>query len=425
MHSFLLSQSEDGTLYWRKPAQLCMDSPYLSTSLAELTGIHKKHVLWTASKDKLNESQFTDFIGFLRAVGVMHGVSVSQAPLHSNPKVQDLWKGLYGTRGTHTGISEDYSISALDNYTKLQSISASRLIWQALIRADSRAAKARYRPNQQYQTREVDSQLVHHLKTCMWIPDKSGAFHKPQDMTSGDLRTDFPYDDRNGLLTAIGFGEQAIKQSAKYQARNEWAISEGFDNVNELEEYKKFKNQGGTLEDLQKARSERQRPSQPEESVNDPERRGKGVSERRDNAPAKESVTREKKIQPGAARETHEAKAYLRAKYTNTEGQLVCQCCHAEMPFKVGDSHYFEAVQCVRDLDHHYFENRLALCPTCAAMYQHARETDNEEIRRSIIEHDASDTAPSAEVTIRLAGRQFQLRFVGTHWFDLKTVLNT
>lgn len=424
-HSFLLSQSEDGTLYWRKPAQLCMDSPYLNTGLAELTGIHKKHVLWTAYKDKLNESQFTDFVGFLRAVGVMHGVSVSQASLHSNPKVQDLWKGLYGTRSTYTGISEDYSINALDNYTKLQSISASRLIWQALIRADSRAAKARYRPNQQYQMREVDSQLVNHLKTCAWIPDKSGAFHKPQDMTRDDLRTDFPYDDRNGLLTAIGFGERAKRRSEEYQARNEAAKVMGFASAEEAEELAKLVSETGvTSGELRSLVSQRQRASQPEDSVPNPERRRKGVLERRDNAPTKESVTRERTIQPGAKPETLEAKAYLRAKYRNPEGQLVCQCCHAEMPFKVRDDHYFEAVQCVRGLDRHYFENRLALCPTCAAMYQHARETDDAEVRRSIIEHDASDTASSAEITIRLAGRQFQLRFVGTHWFDLKTVLN-
>lgn len=244
-------------------------------------------------------------------------------------------------------------------------------------------------------------------------------------MTRDDLRTDFPYDDRNGLLTAIGFGERAKRRSEEYQARNEAAKVMGFASAEEAEELAKLVSETGvTSGELRSLVSQRQRASQPEDSVPNPERRRKGVLERRDNAPTKESVTRERTIQPGAKPETLEAKAYLRAKYRNPEGQLVCQCCHAEMPFKVRDDHYFEAVQCVRGLDHHYFENRLALCPTCAAMYQHARETDDAEVRRSIIEHDASDTASSAEITIRLAGRQFQLRFVGTHWFDLKTVLN-
>ena len=72
-------------------------------------------------------------------------------------------------------------------------------------------SKAQYRPNMKYQIREFDSQLVCLLKDYAWIPDKSGAFHKAYDMTKDDLHADFPYDDHNGLLTAIGFGERAKK----------------------------------------------------------------------------------------------------------------------------------------------------------------------------------------------------------------------
>jgi hypothetical protein len=58
-------------------------------------------------------------------------------------------------------------------------------------------------------------------------------------------------------------------------------------------------------------------------------------------------------------------------------------------------------------------------------MYPHARETDGAEIRRRIIEQAASDQAPAVEIAIRLAYREHTLRFVGTHWFDLKTVLGS
>ena len=56
-------------------------------------------------------------------------------------------------------------------------------------------------------------------------------------------------------------------------------------------------------------------------------------------------------------------------------------------------------------------------------MYKYARTTDDTEIRRLIIEHAAPDDAPSVEIPVTLAGKQFNLRFVGTHRFDLKTVL--
>jgi len=425
-YNFLLGQSGNGIVCWSTPEQICIDTPYLDTGLAELTDIHKKRALCAMYKDGLNESQLKDFIDFLRAMGVMPGVSVSQAAIHSNPQLKHIWlQALLNTRITNTEIREDYSISDIDKYINIKSVSASRLIWRALIGADARSAKARYRPNQQHQIREVDSQLVHHLKTYTWIPDKSGTFRKPQEMTRDDLRTDFPYDDRNGLLTAIGFGERAKKRSEEYQARNITAKGMGFASAEAAEGFAKLSSETGmTPEEFRRLIPKRQRASQPEESVPNPERRRKGVLERRDNAPTKESITRERSIQPRAKKEKLEAKAYLRAKYKNPDEQLVCQCCHDEMPFKVGKHHYFEAVQCVRGLGHHYFENNLALCPTCAAMYQHARETDDAEVQRSIIEHDASDTASSTSITIRLAGRQYQLHFVGTHFFDLKTVLS-
>jgi hypothetical protein len=56
-------------------------------------------------------------------------------------------------------------------------------------------------------------------------------------------------------------------------------------------------------------------------------------------------------------------------------------------------------------------------------MYQHARITDDAEICRLIVEHEAPDDAGSVELPLILAGQQRRLRFAGTHFFDLKTVL--
>ena len=58
-------------------------------------------------------------------------------------------------------------------------------------------------------------------------------------------------------------------------------------------------------------------------------------------------------------------------------------------------------------------------------MYQHARQTDDAEIRRLIVEHNAQDDAPAVEIRVTLAGTDYRLRFVGKHWFDLKTILGT
>jgi hypothetical protein len=180
---------------------------------------------------------------------------------------------------------------------------------------------------------------------------------------------------------------------------------------------------GKSYSDLESLLINPKGPSQPEEVVKNSDRRRQGVLERRENAPSKDSITRERSIYPGSSDEILQAKAYLRSKYSNSEGQLICQCCHLEMPFKVRDEYYFEAIQCIRSITKHYFENRLALCPTCAAMYIHAKKTDDAELRRIIEGQNDLDSAASAEIQIILAGRKFQLRFVGTHMFDLRTVL--
>lgn len=426
-HAFLRSQSEDGALDWEEPEQLCLDDPYEETGLAELSKIHGKNEIWNGYKEKLPGSMMDDFVAFMKAIGVMHNLEVKETSTRNNPNRKELRQDYTHpkTKWIHNVvIDEDYWIPNIDKYLEAKSISASRLIWNAMIYAAPKSAKASFTLNSKCPTRTSKSQLACLLNTYAWIPDKSGSFQKPQDMIQDNLRSDFPYDDRNGLLTVIGFGERAKRRSEEYQARNEFAKVMGFSSAEEAEELAKLVSETGvTSGELRSLVSQRQLVSQPEESVTNPERRRKGVLERRENAPAKESVSRERTILPGARPETLEAKAYLRIKYRNREGQLVCQCCHDEMPFKIRNEYYFEAVQCVSDLDVHRFENRLALCPTCAAMYQHARETDNKEIRRLIIENSAPDTAKSVEIKIRLAGREMELHFVGPHWFDLKTAL--
>ena len=55
--------------------------------------------------------------------------------------------------------------------------------------------------------------------------------------------------------------------------------------------------------------------------------------------------------------------------------------------------------------------------------YQHACEADDGEIRRRIVEHTGDDQIAAVDIAMRLAGGDHTLRFVGRHWFGLKTVL--
>jgi hypothetical protein len=248
---------------------------------------------------------------------------------------------------------------------------------------------------------------------------KFGDFRKPRDMSTDDLPTDFIYDNNNGLLTAIEFGENARKLSTEYSAKNTKAQDLGFDSADEAVKYAELKKLGFSVDEFL---AKHKAVEQPEKSVPNPERRRTGIIERSENALTKESVKRERSIQPGIAGVTAEAKAYLRAIYTNKNGEMVCQCCQLEMPFKVNDEYYFEAVQCIKEIDNQHIENRLALCPNCAAMYQYARQTSDSELKLSILENSAADDVPAVELPIVLRNKSETIRFVGAHWFDLKTI---
>ena len=422
--TILLGISVENKLYWSKSEDLCLDKPYLETGLAELVAIHGKKPVWAGYQEKLSEGQFRDFVDFIKATGVMIGLKVSEAPVDKNPAYfgWSLKKYINGTREYRTTcIEEDYSIIDIEKYLKQGTISSSLLIWGALINADQKVAKALYRPNSKHPKHEADSQLVHHLKYDAWIPNKQGVFSTPQDMSRDDLRDDFPFNNSKGLLTAIGFGENARKRSEEYQAKNNKAQEIGFESAERAAKWAEVDKLGISPDELL---AQQKRAEQPNESVTNSERRREKVLNNTADAPSKESVQLERTIQKGISEVTAQAKAYLRPKNKNDDGELICQCCHEKMPFKLksGD-HYFVAVQCVKDQEKRHYQNRLALCPTCAAMYQHARETDDAEIRRLIVEHAAPDNAPSVKIPVTLAGKQHNLHFVGTHWFDLKTVL--
>lgn len=105
-------------------------------------------------------------------------------------------------------------------------------------------------------------------------------------------------------------------------------------------------------------------------------------------------------------------------------GSMVCQACQTEMPFKLGNGdYYFEEVQAVKGLAKHFCENRLALCPTCAAMYQHVRSGSDEELTQQISATVAAGGA--VELQVGLAAESRVLRFVGTHFSDLQALLSS
>ncbi len=429
--SFLLGKTPEGGFRLVRPVSLYLDNPYQETLLSAYYDRLPKgqsFQLPLASRYTDEGISIEELVSFAKAVGVLTAFDVQRiGDLWNNPARASLMSG--GKKklnnDSYKRVESDFDIREFEILLSSPDLLASRLIWKTMSESvEKQHFLATYKRNNISEEMRADSRLIHRLRVASWVPQKDGRFVKPAEARSSELPAGFSFDPGQEWLKAIGFGDEEKKHSEEYRARDRMARDMGLASVDELTKYlDAIKESGLTPEQNLVAGAQRKQISQPEESVKDPQKRRRGVKEDGDSAPPKESVIRERSIQPGVPEVTATAKAYLRVKYMNSEGQLVCQCCHEEMPFKLrsGD-HYFEAVQCVRDQDAHYHQNRLALCPNCAAMYQNARETDDAEIRRRIVAHGADDQAPAVDIPVRLAGRDQTLRFVGTHWFDLKTV---
>jgi hypothetical protein len=429
---FLLHKERNGDLIFYQPSKLYLDKPYSETLLSayfeSLPEESRSHLTLSADYHKAGLiceefSQFAKEVGVTSALQVKPLLTVS-----NNPNRTSLRTGGNKQRHDHyKRVERDFDIPEFEILLQHPDTSRSRLVWKTMATSVSKEHfQATYQRNNNSEEKHANSILIHRLRVAAWVPQENGRFVTPSKARARELPAGFSFDPGQDWLKAIGFGDDEKRHSEEYQARDSIAREAGLSSGEELAAYlDAIKESGLTPEQIRAVGKQQKKISQPEESVKDPERRRRGVREGGDSAPPKESVVRERSIQPDAPEIMAVAKAYLRAKYKNDEGQLVCQCCHEEMPFKLRTGeHYFEAIQCVRNQDSHYYQNRLALCPTCAAMYQYARDTEDTEVRRRLVEHAAVDQAPSVEIPIRLANREHSLYFVGTHWFDLKTVLN-
>lgn len=103
---------------------------------------------------------------------------------------------------------------------------------------------------------------------------------------------------------------------------------------------------------------------------------------------------------------------------------MFCQSCHKPLPFRVEGNWYFESVRFVKPLEQVHTANSLSLCPLCAALYKHARETPNEELIAALANTKAKEGQGLVEISLVLDGKHSSLRFTGQHAIDLQTVLN-
>jgi hypothetical protein len=267
------------------------------------------------------------------------------------------------------------------------------------------------------------------LTEAEWIPDKKRELRKPPDVTKEQLYQDFEYDNRNGWLDEICFGENIKKRSEEYQVRNQAAKHIGFDSADEADKWaevaKRAKENGKTpdeiLSQLEKPVVNKDKSAFPTKPVVNSDRREEHLSEQIANAQEKEYEQRS--ISVRTTRGTIEPDLWLRNQYTNEADKMFCQICKEEMPFRKRDGkYYFEAVETL-SIDYFIKEHEaqfLALCPLCAAMYKEFVKKEKgamETFKNALMNSDEQ------EVSLQLGNLNTSVRFVESHLHDIRTII--
>ena len=437
---FKIDKNLDNKTWWAKPSIVFLDSPYRDTGLGAYYDAlgEDSDRKWALSPKYEKYGIDPERLGkFAKAVGAQTKLEVKPQEIPRNhPEYSDL-KSAPGERLSNV-INIDRTIPEFKVLLDKPNLDKARLIWRTMDSLDDDDLKAKYRKNATGGFHYGASSFVHDLRRAAWVPQKYRGeplrFVHPCDASSDYLPEGFSYESWREWIRKIEFGkswqdqeeqERRRKERAtqEYQRKEEVAIEMGFDSAEEAEELARLKKKAPEAfkEFIQKKKAKEQRPTFPEKTSNNPDRRQEKVKEQLDDASDKEYEERKRsvRISQGAV----VPKIDLREQYTNDSGEMVCQICEKEMPFKKRDGeYYFEAVEALSKdyFPKEYEAQSIALCPLCAARYKEFVIRDEDAMTAL---HRVLKDSDDREVPLQLGELATSIRFVQTHRQDMKTIL--
>ncbi|MBA4418470.1 MAG: hypothetical protein C0392_11275 [Syntrophus sp. (in: bacteria)] len=293
----------------------------------------------------------------------------------------------------------------------------SKILWRALLLCPSRIISGETQFSRNHQKlkkapKEIEYSEVGELcRNQAWLFDKLGNWHKPSQLLLTDLPEGFE-------STSMAAKEVAEKLGMKQDVVAKLAEQVGVrpEDIELLkqhpEEFQRWKADIAARD---------AKPVFPTRTVSNPERRQERLTEQLAETPEKGYEPRVRSVRTTEA--TPYTRIWLRNQYTNDAGQMICQICKKEMPFKKRDGeYYFEAVEA---LSKEYFSREheaqfLALCPLCAAIYREFVRLDESAAK---VLYYILKNLEEPEVPLKLGEIETTVRFVESHWQDMRTIL--
>ena len=416
------------SMTWASAKKVYLDEPFMHTGLYHLYKISKDQNLKRWPVDDWYKNcgiKIERVIKFAVLLGCQK--EFNRISVDANCKQNTNWSAILSKApGEREGnvINRDFSLSPESmELIKSKDIAAVQLFWRALCRAESiqsNILQAIYQITDKGGPRTSISQLVFTLRDLEWVPQTGGLFVKPSQALASRLPKGFPVDAGYKWLEAVQFGFDEKKKVAESAINRVQREKLGFKSEEALQRALEFNELSLEEQDAMLAQARQRRTGSvelPVREVRNPEIRAQRVVADARVTPDKSVATKMRSVQLGVSEAKIEAKVYLQDQYTNANGQMICQVCKDELPFKLSSgSYYFEAVELIENSTKRYRSTYLALCPNHAAAYQYANG------QRSVMVELIS-TASTTEVEIDLGGQDTTIYFTQMHLGDAKACL--
>lgn len=407
---------------WEAGGKVYLDDPFIRTDLKLLYDLTadskiKRFPLdrWYLSCGIKKEEliQFAQKMGCKKEFDKLY-ITVS---CEQNPN----WDYLSKAPGSRAGnvINRDFALAPEAKLLlRLQQVEAARLVWDALRRSKAEL-EACYQLTESGGPHRSKSQLVCQLQGLAWVPQTDGSFVKPSAANASKMPKGFAVDAGYQWMAAVGFGIDSKRREAASVARQEKLKELGISDetlklAQDLEKLPKDERERISANVGQAKSTPAELPDRP---VRNPELRVPRVGAEAKSTPGKEFAVRERSVPLGASEASEAAKGYLRDQYTNSNGQMVCQVCKDELPFRLPSGpYYFEAVELVEAKKRHR-STYLALCPNHAAAYKYANGQRNSMAELVM-------TVSSSELDVVLGGVETTIYFTQTHLADAKACID-
>lgn len=414
----MVALDRDSKRRWTSPRDSYLDEPLRSTGLASLYDAGAYVGQKRRPLDPAYSSAGFDVVRLAMCLGSANEPEVASIAPWTNPKYDRGWQ--YEAGKSSYGVARDWVIPNLDVILASGDDALLAGLWKLVTGLDERYAIAEYGVNKTSPTHRFDSKLLQDLSSKPWILDRDGNLRVPSDMTAAELALGLEMPRESPILKRSHFGRSAAAADEESQRYDVVAVQFGFGSAEQARQFGALAKDHPEVAD--RLLAEAAAHVLPESPSSSPQRRGERAAEVAAQATHRsyEKRLRSVRVQEPGLRSA--SKNYLTELYTNADEAMLCQVCRSVMPFKIANEYYFEAVQFDPDSSRDLPENRLALCPTCAAMYRYACDTPTSELREDLLTQTVGSRG-SIEIDVILAGSSTAIRFVGKHAIDLQAAL--